>query len=105
MLKPIFSSSKTISVNGKDATITVTKYAGKVRHRDPVTLKFLGWKQSTRIEAKCDLYPCGIWWPYNDFGRHTISGKFEGWELNNAEFDEIEKTVKEMLFNVMGWSI
>lgn len=103
MLKPISSTSKTVTVNGKNATITVTKYEGKVRDRDPITLKFRGWKHVTRHIARCDLYPGGSWWPYNDFGHHTISGKFEGWELDKAEFNEIEKTVKEMLFQAIGW--
>ena len=103
MLKPTRTAVKTIDLGGKTATITVTHYTGKVRRRDPVTFKNLGWKQVNRVGAKCDLYPNAEWYPYVDFGEKTISGSFDGWELREPEFPEIENAVKDLLFEAVGW--
>ena len=105
MLKPTHTTSKTIEAAGKKATITVTCYEGKVRDRDHVTLKFLGWKKVKRIGAKCDLYPKCEWYPYVDWGTRTISGSMEGWEAREPEFPAVEKVVQEMLFEAAGWPL
>ena len=93
-------ASKSLTLSGRafPSIITVFHVTGKQRRKGE-------WREVNRFYAKCDLFPNAEWWPCIDWGTKTISGSFEGWELNEPEFKTIEKIVEEMLFAARGWKL
>lgn len=105
-MKEIISKRRTIEfeIKGEKVTMMLKRFEGKVRQRDPITFKNLGWGMSGMTRVTCSLYPNCNWGPYVDFGERTTDCSLEGWEMKKPEFSLIDDMATALIFEYKGWT-
>ena len=105
-LKEVISKRRTITFTLGNETVEMTlkRYEGKVRKRDPITFKSLGWGMSGYTCVKCSHFPNADWRPYIDFGEKTTDCSLNGWEAETPEWSLIDDLAMAMIFEYKGWT-
>lgn len=104
--KEVISKRRTVTfdLGTEKVTMTLKRFEGKVRQRDPVTFKNLGWGMSGYTCVKCSHFPNADWRPYIDFGTKTTDCSLSGWEANTPEWEAIDQLATSMIFEYKGWT-
>lgn len=104
-LKEVVSKRRTVTfdLGTEKVTMTLKRFEGKVRQRDPVTFKSLGWGKSGYTCVKCDRFPHADWRPYIDFGTKMADCSLDGWEAEKPEWPLIDQLAESMIFEYKGW--
>lgn len=105
-MKEIVSKRRTVTfeLGTEKVTMTLRRYEGKVRQRDPITFKNLGWGMSGYTCVKCDHFPNADWRPYIDFGTKTTDCSLSGWEAKTPEWEAIDRLATSLIFEYKGWT-
>jgi len=104
--KEVVSKRRTVTfdLGAEKVTMTLRRFEGKVRQRDPVTFKNLGWGKSGYTCVKCDHFPHADWRPYIDFGTKMADCSLDGWEAEKPEWPLIDQLAESMIFEYKGWT-
>lgn len=105
-LKEVVSKRRTVEffLKGETITMTLKRYEGKIRKKDPCTFKSLGWVTSGYTCVKCSHFPDADWRPYIDFGEKTTDCSLHGWEAETKEWSLIDDLAMAMIFEHKGWT-
>ena len=104
--KEVVSKRRTVTfdLGTEKVTMTLKRFEGKVRQRDPITFKNLGWGMSGYTCVKCSHFPNADWRPYIDFGTKTTDCSLAGWEAKTPEWEAIDQLATSLIFEYKGWT-
>ena len=101
--KIIYERNRTVTLFGRDYNIKVQRFTKKVRQRDPITFKNLGWAEKTFTRGYVAEFPEAHWWPEIDFGDRIVPCSMNGNEERDPAFRKVDQIVEAMVFDAKGW--